>query len=75
MTKFSMLIISSNLKTLNLKKLKRIENGIVHLYTKELCLYETINWKAILGNDKSFVISNDNQNYTRSNQCGKKLKI
>jgi len=70
-----MVIIGSNFRTLNLNKLKRIGNGIIHLYTQRLCLYETIDWAAIVGDKKSLVISEKNQEYTRRKQCGKKVYL
>ena len=69
--RYSVIIISQTLKTLNLNKLKKIENGIVYLHTSKLCLFDTIDWKSILDIEKSFIISDKNREYLQTNQCGK----
>jgi hypothetical protein len=68
-----MVVIGTHFRTLNLNKLKNVENGIIHLHTEQLCLYETIDWSSIVGDQTSFAISDKNQEYTRSQQCGNKL--
>jgi hypothetical protein len=68
-----MLVIGTHFRTLNLNKLKNIENGLIYLHTERLCLYETIDWPSIVGDQTSFAISERNQEYTRSQQCGNKM--
>lgn len=62
-----MLIISDSLKTLNFNKLKRIENGLVQIYTKHLCLFDTINWNQILPSPNALIISKSSREYAVKN--------
>lgn len=50
---FSLIIVGQSLKTLNLNKLRSIENGKVLISAENLCLDDTINWEAITGRNNS----------------------
>jgi hypothetical protein len=64
LSKFSLLIISDSLKTLNFNKLKRIETGLVQIHTKQLCLFNTVNWTSILAESaKSLVVRSEVREY------------
>jgi hypothetical protein len=67
-------ITSNSLRTLGLNKLGRIENGIVHLQTDKLCLYDTINWQLILNKTNTFSVKKENIEFIKQNTCGKKFK-
>ena len=65
-----MVIVSNSLKTLGLTKLRSIESGIVHLQTEQLCLFDTLNWEAIIGKKNQFSIKKENIAYAQQ-KCGK----
>jgi hypothetical protein len=47
------IIHADSLKTLGLLKLRKIENGDVHLQTSQICLEDTIDWGAIMNRNNS----------------------
>ncbi len=65
-SRYSMIIHSKSLKTLDLFKLKQIEKGDVILKTDSLCLSNTIDWEAIINRKNSFIL---NQNESKVVEC------
>ena len=63
------MIESESLETLNLNRLRRIENGGVYLKTPSLCLVDSIDWQIILSN-KSAVIDIEHKN---EDECCKSI--
>ena len=60
LNKYSLLIISTKLKTLGLNKLKSVERGSIRFQTERLCLHDTINWTLIANRNDSFKIQVEN---------------
>ncbi|CAF0744980.1 unnamed protein product [Brachionus calyciflorus] len=57
--KYSLIVSGKSLRTLNLKKLKSIENGDVYLSAELLCLHNTIDWFSITKRNNSLILKSN----------------